>query len=170
MCLLVGCSTGLPSKYVRQAEPNVTLTSLVTHPERYQGKVVILGGAIAEERQDEGRLWLRLTNRPLDEDYHPHRPPLLEGTEGGHYWVVADADSIPKNYRNWARATVVGQVVRMQPPREQAETTQGGEPVLAVMYIRGWGASAHKDVWEDFVDPNYRLRTPRGIHGEFGGQ
>jgi hypothetical protein len=148
----------------------VTLTSLVTHPEQYRGKVVILGGAIAEERQDEGRLWLRLTNRPLDEDYHPHRPPLLEGLEGGHYWVVANPDNMPKNYRNWARATVVGEVVGMKLRSGQTETSHGGEPVLAVMYIRGWGGSAHKDAWEDFEDPNYRLRSPGGIHGEFGGQ
>ncbi len=110
LCISFSCSP-LPRKYLHQAEPGVTLTALVTNPETYRGKVVILGGTIVEEKQDRGRLWLRMRNRPLDEDYHPHRPPLLEGPEAGHYWVVVSPDKIQKNYKSWARVTVVGQVV-----------------------------------------------------------
>src|SRR5262245_30947955 len=74
LCASLSCSP-LPRKYLHQAEPGVTLTDLVTNPDMYRGKVVILGGTIVEEKQDRGQLWLRMRNRPLDEDYHPHRPP-----------------------------------------------------------------------------------------------
>lgn len=166
LCVFLSCSP-LPRKYLHQAEPGVTLTDLVSNPDRYRGKVVILGGTIVEEKQDRGQLWLRMRNRPLDEDYHPHRPPLLEGPEAGRYWVLLSPDKIQKNHRNWARVTVVGQVVGMK--SSTGQTDQGDEPVLAAMYVRGWGGSAHKDAWEDFEDPNYKIRAPGGIHGEFGG-
>jgi starvation-inducible outer membrane lipoprotein len=170
LCLIcLGCSAGLPSKYVHQAEPGVTLTALATHPEEYQGKVVILGGVIVEDKQDGDRLWLRLRNRPLDEDYHPHRPPELTGPEAGHYWVVADPEKIPSNYRSWARVTVVGQVSDIKPIALRSDPLD--EPVLAAMYMRGWGGTAGTGhTWEEFEDPSYRFRTPRGIHGEFGPQ
>jgi len=169
MCLLwatIGCSRALPTKYVHQAEPGVTLTALVTHPEMYQGKVVILGGVIVEEKQDGGRIWLRMKNRPLDEDYHPHRPIVLDGPEAGHYWVVVAQDKIPKNYRAWSRVTVIGQLSGAKPTTEK--TDPGNEPVLNAMYMRGWGASSGTEhAWEEFEDPNYRVRKPGGIHGEY---
>ena len=159
----------MPSRYVHEAEPGVTLTALTTHLEKYQGKVVILGGVIVEYKQDGDRLWLRMRNRPLDEDYRPHRPPALTGPEAGHYWVVVDRGKIPANYRSWARVTVVGQVSGMNPPTTQANPVD--EPVIAAMYIRRWGGSAGTGhAWEEFEDPSYRFRTPRGIHGEFGPQ
>jgi len=169
LCLLwatIGCSRALPAKYVRQAEPGVTLTALVTHPELYQGKVVILGGVIVEEKQDGGWIWLRMKNRPLDQDYHPHRPVVVDGPEAGHYWVVVAQDKIPKTYRTWGRVTVVGQLSGDKPTTEK--TDPANEPVLNAMYMRGWGASPGTEhAWEEFDDPNYRVRRPGGIHGEY---
>ena len=40
--VLVGCST-VPRQYVKMAEPGVTLTELIAHPDNYRGKVVLLG-------------------------------------------------------------------------------------------------------------------------------
>ncbi|MGH7227603.1 MAG: Slp family lipoprotein [Nitrospiraceae bacterium] len=169
MCLLwatIGCSSTLPRKYVHQAEPGVTLTALVTHPDMYEGKVVILGGVIVEETQDGGRIWLRMKNRPLDQDYHPHRPAVVDGPEAGHYWVVVAQDKIPKTYRTWGRVTVIGQLSGDKPTT--AKTDPGNEPVLTVMYMRGWGATREtENAWEEFEDPNYRVRRPGGIHGEY---
>lgn len=168
ICIPLGCSP-LPRQYLRQAEPGVTLTTLVTHPDRYRGKVVALGGVIVEEKQDGNRLWLRMKNRPLDEDYRPHRPAQTDGLEAGHYWVVVTREKIPASYRKWARVTVVGQVSGVTPI--EAPKDPAGEPVLSAMYLRGWGGSSHdENAWEEFVDPNYLPRTPSGIHGEFGSQ
>lgn len=168
MCLLwgtIGCSRGLPTRYVHKAEPGVTLTALVTHPDMYQGKVVILGGVIVEETQDGGRIWLRMKNRPLDQDYHPHRPAVLDGPEAGHYWVVVAKNKIPKSYRTWGRVTVIGQVSGDNPTT--AKPDPGDEPVLIAMYMRGWSTSpGSEQAWEEFEDPNYGVPTPGGIHGE----
>jgi hypothetical protein len=58
----VACSP-LPSKYIEQAEPGVTLARLTASPQQYRDKVVIMGGVLVEERQELDRLWLRLKNR-----------------------------------------------------------------------------------------------------------
>jgi starvation-inducible outer membrane lipoprotein len=161
------CSSALPAKYLRQVEPDVTLTALVTNPERYRGRVIMLGGVLEEEKYEGGRLWLHVKNRPLDRDYRPHRPPALVGPEAGQYWVVVAPQKIPATYRKWARMTVVGLMSEMRPMTDNHHSV--GEPVLTAMYIRGWSPSAqHDNAWEEFEDPQYQMGTPGGLHGEFG--
>ena len=159
--VLTACSS-LPTKYVEQAEPGVTLTALTTSPQQYRDKVVILGGVLVKEREEGGQLWLHLKNRPLDPKYHPHRPTSLEGPEAGHFWVTAASrQQLPPQYRQWARMTIVGRVIG----------TTNQEPVLLLMYVRGWDYSGkNEDAWETSTDPAYVPVIPDGLHGEFQGQ
>jgi hypothetical protein len=156
--VLAGCHT-LPPKYVQQAEPGVTLTALAASPQQYRDKVVILGGVLVKEGEKGGQVWLRLKNRPLDSAYHPHRPISLDGPEAGHFWVTASSpQQLPPHYRQWARMTVVGRVIG----------TTNQEPVLLLMYVRGWDYSgANEDSWETSIDPAYVPSIPEGLHGEF---
>ena len=152
--ILWGCAN-VPRHYVRMAEPDTTLTELIIHPEMYRGKVVLLGGTIIEEEENEQYLWLHVKNRPLDQDYVPYHPIDMDGPEAGSYWVIVTKQQFPRQYRQWARMTVVGQVTDMQ----RLET----EPVLSLLYVRGWGInSAHNGIWEN-VDPRYIPSVPGGI-------
>lgn len=152
---LAGCAT-VPSQYVEMAEPGATLTVLTAHPDLYRGKVLLLGGTIVEEEEHAPYLWLRLKNRPLDQDYMPHRPADMSGPEAGHYWVMILKQQIPREYRQWARMTVLGRVTGTQ--------RLTSEPVLSLLYVRGWGASrTHDAVWEDSSDPNYIPSVPAGL-------
>jgi starvation-inducible outer membrane lipoprotein len=152
---LWGCGN-VPREYVRMAEPGTTLTALTLHPEMYQGKVVLLGGTIVQEEEHEQSLWLRVKNRPLDQDYIPRRPADTNGPEAGFYWVVVANQKFPPQYRQWARMTVVGKVTDMQ----RFET----EPVLSLLYVRGWGiSSAHDGFWKNF-DPSYIPSVPKSIY------
>lgn len=149
-----GCSS-VPRRYLWIAEPGVTLTMLSANPQPYVGKVILLGGTITEEEEYQQYLFLRLKNRPLDQDYKPHRPADTEGTEDGSYWVAVPKQQVPPKYRNWARATVVGRVTGQQ----RSKT----EPVLMLLYMRGWGASGdHAGLWEN-IDPNYVPSVPGSI-------
>lgn len=166
-CILLGlalsaCSSSLPAKYVKQAEPSVTLTALTASPDQYRDKVVILGGVLVKEGEKGGQVWLRLKNRPLDPQYHPHRPVSLDGPEAGHFWVTASSSQqLPPQYRQWARMTVVGRVIG----------TTNEEPVLLLMYVRGWDYSGrNEDAWETSIDPAYMPSIPEGLHGEFQTQ
>jgi starvation-inducible outer membrane lipoprotein len=134
------------------AEPGVTLTDLITHPEMYHKKVALLGGTIVEEEEAEEYLLLRIRNRPLDQDYVPHRPIDMDGPEGGHYWVMVAKQQLPPQYRQWMRMTVAGRVTG----RQRYEN----EPVLWLLYVRGWGArEEHHGIWKD-MDPNYIPSVP----------
>ena len=160
LCLAVGCSP-VPRKYLREAEPGVTLTSLQTTSNYYQDKLVILGGTIVEEEVRGGQLWLHVVNRPLDQDYRPQLPPSPDDPEGGFYWVVVgNRMSFPDSYRHWGDMLVVGRVAVLAP---------GREPVLKMVYVRGRGSqAAHDGAWEDVVDANYILSTPAGAINDMG--
>ena len=149
-----GCAA-VPRRYIWIAEPGITLTMLSTNPQPFVGKVVLLGGTITEEEENDQFLMLRLKNRPLDQDYKPHRPADPGSAEGGSYWVVVSKQQLPPKFRHWARATVVGRVTGEQ--RSQTE------PVLMLLYMRGWGASGdHAGLWEN-INPNYVPSVPASI-------
>ena len=168
-CLLTACSSTLPRQYIHQAEPGVTLTMLVSNPDRYRDKVVILGGVIVEEKHMGDHVFLRLRNRPLDKDYMPHRPPSLESPEAGHYWVMMRRQELPADYHQWARVTIVGQVAGKR--GGSGEVTSESEPVLAAVYLRGWGDAAMSNgASKATVDRNYIMSVPKEAQGEFGLQ
>ncbi len=151
---LSACSA-VPRRYLWVAEPGVTLTMLSSNPQPYVGKVVVLGGTITEQEENDQFLLLRLKNRPLDQDYKPHRPADSGGPEAGSYWVTVPKKQLPPKFRNWARTTVVGRVT--------GEQRSPNEPVLSLLYMRGWGASGNDaGLWEN-IDPNYMPSVPSGI-------
>jgi len=160
LCVSLGCSP-VPRKYLRGAMPNVTLAALTAAPEVYRDRLVVMGAVILEEQTKEGSLWLHVKNRPLDQDYRPQLPPSVNDPEGGWYWVVVgDHQSFPASYRHWADMTVVGRVAGVGP---------GKEPILKMIYVRGWGlSSTHDGVWESVVDANYMPFTPDEVKGELG--
>ena len=54
--------------------------------------------------------------------------------------------------------TVVGRITGLAP---------GKEPMLSLVYVRGWGLQSSRDaVWEDIVDANYLPSVPAGAMGE----
>lgn len=166
LLLLMGCGS-LPSRYVQQAEPGVTLTSLTESPDAYQGKTVILGGVVVDHKQEDSRLWLHLKNRPLDKDYRPHRPTANSGPEAGYYWVVVpNTSTLPPKWNQWARVTVVGRVTDQKVvPFSSGPIT---EPVLSLLFMRGWtmGQAQQGSSREESVDANYLLSVPEGLHGK----
>ena len=167
--LLPACSSTLPKQYVEQAERGMTLTRLAADPDKYWEKVVILGGVIIEEKDVGDQLFLRLKNRPLDQDFKPQRPLSLEGSEAGHYWVMISRSDLPEQYRQWARVTVVGEVAGNRPNASDSEGVR--EPVLNALFLRGWGDSI-LDTGGSAVraNRNRTISVPRGVRGEFGQQ
>jgi len=156
--LALGCSP-VPRKYLRAAAPNVTLAKLSAAPEVYRDRLVVMGSVILEEETKDGNLWLHVKNRPLDQDYRPQLPPSVDDPEAGWYWVVvSNHQSFPASYRHWADMTVVGRANGLGP---------GNEPVLMMVYARGWGLkSSDSSVWENFTDANYIPFTPEEVIGE----
>jgi hypothetical protein len=170
---LLGCSSSaIPKKYVKQAEPGVTLSRLMSQPEAYRGAVVILGGALMSQRDEGGRTWLLLRNRPLDSDFVPHIPASMNDPEGGTYWVLVPQDSRMKDLRDASRLTVVGRVVDERPANP--EPGSGKEPVLMGLYMRVWGSGwggygTREDVWADNKDAGYIPSSPKPLSRNSSG-
>ena len=161
--LLMGCGS-VPFQYVRQAESGVTLTSLTASPEVYQGKTGILGGVVVDQKQEGQRLWLHLKNRPLDQDYRPHRPVVNEGPEAGYYWVrVTNSSRLPPKWKQWARVTVVGRV--LDPKQNESPIGPLQEPLLNLVFMRGWTMS-HQNALEELVDASFLLSVPEALREE----
>jgi len=160
LCVAIGCSP-VPRKYIRDAVPNVTLVSLQTTPDLYRNRLVIMGAVLLEEEHRDGALWLHVKNRPLDQDYRPQLPPSVNDPEAGWYWIVVGSQEAFRNARqHWVDMTVVGRVTGLAP---------GKEPVLNMVYVRGWGRqSDHDGVWEELVDANYIPFVPSEVKGELG--
>lgn len=170
-CALAALKPTVPPRYLVQAERDVTLTSLVEHPDRYRDKVVLMGGVVVEERVEQDQLWVRLKNRPLDDTYRPHRPVTLDSPEAGHFWVTAPSRSqFSGQYRHWARITIVGRVVGTWSTSTSAAS--GSEPVLSLLYAKGWTSDgkSHDNAWEISTDPNAIMTRPSGLGGEFGSR
>jgi hypothetical protein len=110
------------------------------------------------QRAEKGRVWLLVRNRPLDQDYVPHRAAVVGGIEDGHYWIVMAPEALPRGYQHWGRITVVGKVGDQRPP-----TGDGGsalDPTVHAMYLRGWNAHVAESTWEATVDPSYIPSMP----------
>jgi starvation-inducible outer membrane lipoprotein len=135
-CGLAACGSPIPNQYLKQAESGVTLTSLTKRLAEYEGKVVILGGVIIDEKSGDNRVWLRVKNRPLDGDYVPHIPITKEGPEAGQYWVMVWNKDLPKDYQEWARVTIVGRVLSGQDGQQKGAVDEG--LVLSALYLHGW--------------------------------
>lgn len=137
---MTACGGGvIPDTYLKQAEPGVTLTTLSKKRADYEGKVVILGGVIVDQKSGDNRVWLRVKNRPLDRDYVPHIPVTREGPEAGLYWVMVWKRDLPRDYEQWARLTVVGRVLSGQDGGEKDAVGEG--VVLSALYLKGWDKS-----------------------------
>jgi starvation-inducible outer membrane lipoprotein len=138
---LGGCgSSAVPNKYIKQTEPGVTLTKLSKDPAAYRGKVVVLGGVIVDQKHGDNRVWLRVKNRPLDDDYVPHIPVTNEGPEAGYYWVMVLQKDLPKDYQHWSRITVVGRLMGGKVAfDENASDERIQNIILSALYLRGWG-------------------------------
>ncbi len=138
-CGLVACSGPIPNQYLKQAEPGVTLTSLTKRNVEYQGKVVILGGVIVDRKSGDNRMWLKVKNRPLDEDYVPHIPLTKEGPEAGHYWVMVWNKDLPRDYQQWARITVVGRLMGGKLAFDEEGSDENiKNVVLSAIFLKGW--------------------------------
>jgi starvation-inducible outer membrane lipoprotein len=95
--LIAGCGLSarntIPSEFILQAEPGVTLTALTTHPELYQGKVVIVGGVPLAEIREGDRVWIELRNRPLEGQLRASSASLSRRTRGR---TLLGASPIPR--------------------------------------------------------------------------
>jgi len=116
LALLAACAPAISKESLRQADPNITFQVLVKDPERYTGKVILLGGQIVTATVREKETWVEVLHQPLD---WQHRPQDTDVSHG-RFLVRFDGFLDPAIYAAGKKITVLGEVQgkKVQPLKE----------------------------------------------------
>jgi outer membrane lipoprotein len=133
--LLAGCAPAISTTLAREAGAPVNFADLQAHPERYQGRLVILGGDVMTvQPKGQGSL-LTVSQLPLDAGNHP-----IYGAPSGGTFLVESQEWLPSyEYVPKRKVTVAGEVVGRQ----------DGSPLLKARQIHLW----EYPPWEKYYYP-----------------
>jgi outer membrane lipoprotein len=106
LLLLSGCSHIISDASLRLVDRSVTYRMLKEEPDRYQGRYLLLGGAVASVRNAKGESVLEVVQYNLDSDGMPLEPNL----EGGRFLARTDRFIDPLIFKNDRLVTLVGSV------------------------------------------------------------
>ncbi len=106
-CLaLSACAPVISKQSLGQADLNLTFQELQRDPERYRGKVVLLGGQILGTRVQETQTWVEVLQRPLTSRQRPKDTDVSYGRFLIRFLDFRD----PAIYAPGRLITVVGEV------------------------------------------------------------
>jgi outer membrane lipoprotein len=147
-----GCATPISEQALKQADPGIAFSELVKDPEKYRGRVVLLGGQIVSTTVKEGGTWVEVVQKPLGGQ---HQPKDTDDSEGRFLVDYADFRD-PAIYAQGRKITVVAEVrgQRTLPLKE----IQYPYPVLIPRETHLWKP-------EDMSEPRFHLGI--GVGGVF---
>lgn len=105
MGVLAGCASVVPEALQGQVDRDLAFSDLQSDPDRYQGRMVALGGWIAGVHSDDGLTELEIEELPLGEKFDS---PMLYAKSGGRFVVAHMGQLDPQRYRPGRPITVVG--------------------------------------------------------------
>ncbi|MGQ9920615.1 MAG: Slp family lipoprotein [Desulfobacca sp.] len=106
LCTISACAPAISRSLRQQAEPQLSFAALSSDPDVHQGKIVILGGVIAQTTPKPGRTEVEVVQKPLDY----FQEPQTTDTSLGRFLVVADRFLDPLVFRKDRKITVAGPV------------------------------------------------------------
>jgi outer membrane lipoprotein len=69
--LVWSCATPISEQALKQSDPGILFGELVRDPEKFKGKVVLLGGQIVSTTVKEGGTSVEVVQKPLDGQHEP---------------------------------------------------------------------------------------------------
>jgi outer membrane lipoprotein len=104
---LSACAPAMSKKVRQEADQNLSFPVLANDPEAYKGKIVILGGVIAQTTVKSGQTELEIVQKPLDAANIPETTDRSEG----RFLVITDSFLDPLIYKKDRKITVAGEVM-----------------------------------------------------------
>jgi starvation-inducible outer membrane lipoprotein len=103
----LGCGPAISTSLQQQqgAAPKVSFQELAANPDKYQGRVVILGGRVMRVRLQNNKSFMEVDQRSLDDKLYP-----AGKVSGGTFWVESDEWLSPSKYQPQSTVTVAGVV------------------------------------------------------------
>ncbi|HYA03105.1 MAG TPA: Slp/YeaY family lipoprotein [Syntrophobacteria bacterium] len=120
-----------------EAGISVLFEDLLTFPQEYRGRVVILGGYILEIQSEPGGSVLTVIQAPLDWRNEPKSPDLSQG----RFFVTADRFLDPEVYVKGRRITVGGRVAGVRKQSVGGATYRF--PTIEAQELHLWPKKTH---------------------------
>lgn len=129
--LVTGCASVIPEALQEQVDREVQFSDLHPDPDRFEGRMVVLGGRIAALRPADGVTELEVRELPLEKQ---RESPRVSAQSGGRFLVAHHGSLDPDRYRPGRLVTIVGVVQggRVLPGQDIPK------PVIASEYIHLW--------------------------------
>lgn len=104
---LSACAPAMSKKVRQEADQSLSFPVLADDPDAYKGKIVILGGVIAQTTAKSGQTELEIVQKPLDAANIPETTDRSDG----RFLVIADSFLDPLIYKKDRKITIAGEVV-----------------------------------------------------------
>ena len=104
---LSACAPAMSQKVRQEADQSLSFPVLANDPDAYKGKIVILGGVIAQTTAKPGQTELEIVQKPLDSSNMPETTDKSDG----RFLVITDSFLDPLIYKKDRKITVAGEVV-----------------------------------------------------------
>ncbi len=119
-----GCTQATYNRLAREGGTPASFPSVKADPQKYQGKLVVLGGKVLSVWLEDGASLLEVEQIDLDKNYRP----AYQGASAGNFFVKSQDWLSPGSYVPKRKVTVVGVV----------EGKKQGKPIILARKIHLW--------------------------------
>jgi starvation-inducible outer membrane lipoprotein len=105
LSLAVGCGPAISTGLQQEAGPRVSFAELSARPDKYKGRLTILGGEVMSVAPWGTGSLLAVDQRQLDERFYP-----VGAASGGTFWVSSDVWLNSNEYLPKSKVVVAGVV------------------------------------------------------------
>ncbi len=113
MISLLGCAHVISPELRESAEKELSFNALLKDPDRYEGRLVILGGIIAGVTNTEEGTYIEVVEKPLDSRGRPKEIDISEGRFLIFYEGYLDKAIYSEGKEVTVAGTVIGKRVRL---------------------------------------------------------
>lgn len=104
--LFAGCAPPFPKELLDKTEKNVPFAALQKEPERFSGKLLMVGGTIVDTKNLKKGTQIEVLQKPLDGE---GRPATTDET-GGRFLIVTSQFLDGAIYHRGRSVTIIGEV------------------------------------------------------------
>lgn len=152
--LLHGCTYAISSPLAEKADRNIAFERFSSHPDLFQGKLIILGGTITQFQVMRQGTLLEVAYKPLDYWGKPERTRRVSGS----FFVFHRGPLNPLAYAPGADITIAGEVLRPNDP--VLGNTLVDLPVILTREHRIWSRERQTGDKPQWMDPLYDPDSP----------
>ena len=130
--IVVGCAPPFPKDLLDKTDRNVSFAALQKEPERFSGKLLMLGGTIVDTKNLKEGTQIEVLQKPLDGEGQP----AVTDETGGRFLVVTSQFLDGAIYHRGRSVTIIGEVSgsKLQPLGE----LEYRYPVLTAKGLHLW--------------------------------